>query len=154
MHTLRHEACSQWYAASLAKSVLKKITFEHLLVVQYAWGGTVSSAPFLSFVYLLIGKNIILKGVVKRVLLRSQRRESWFGAHRVVWTVLPFKPKYQLGHPENYLFHYLKKICSGSKYPKKHVIKFWKRKRCVWMLCTLSVSTKRKQQIGLMYIAY
>ena len=34
------------------------------------------------------------------------------------WSVLPFWPKYRLGHPENYLFSLSKKLFLGSKYPK------------------------------------
>ena len=44
-------------------------------------------------------------------------------------SVLPFKPEYRLGHPENYLFLLSKNIFTGSKYPKKIIIKFWKKLR-------------------------
>ena len=37
-------------------------------------------------------------------------------------SVLLFKPKYRLAHPENYLFSLSKKIFSGSKYPKKLIL--------------------------------
>ena len=37
-------------------------------------------------------------------------------------SVLPFQPKYRLGHPENYLFSLSKKAFSGSKYSHKKLI--------------------------------
>ena len=45
----------------------------------------------------------------------------------VVITVLPFQPKYQLGHPKNYLFSLPTKIFSGSKYPKTTSFNFENR---------------------------
>ena len=41
-------------------------------------------------------------------------------------TVLPFQPKYRLGHPENYLFLLSKKLFIGSKYPKINLFNFEK----------------------------
>ena len=46
--------------------------------------------------------------------------QTFYGA------VLPFWPKYRLGHPENYLFSLPKKIFSGSKYPKIKLLDFEK----------------------------
>ena len=40
--------------------------------------------------------------------------------------MLPFQPKYRLGHPENYLFVLSKKIFTGSKYPKINLFNFEK----------------------------
>ena len=41
--------------------------------------------------------------------------------------VLLFKPKYQLGHPENYLFSLSKDIFSGSEYPRTFLFNFENR---------------------------
>ena len=44
--------------------------------------------------------------------------DAWWIVHSPSLPVLPFKPKYRLGHPENYLFLLSKNIFTGSKYPK------------------------------------
>ena len=40
--------------------------------------------------------------------------------------VLPFQPKYRLGHPEIFLFLLSKKVLTGSKYPKNRLFSFEK----------------------------
>ena len=40
--------------------------------------------------------------------------------------VLPFQPKFCLGHPENYLFLLSKNLFTGSKYPKFDLLNFEK----------------------------
>ena len=40
--------------------------------------------------------------------------------------VLPFQPKYRVGHPENYLFLLSNKLFIGSKYQKNKLLKFEK----------------------------
>ena len=42
-----------------------------------------------------------------------------------------FKPEYCCGHPKKYLFLLSKNIYFGSKYPKKHLIYFWKKNHCL-----------------------
>ena len=39
-------------------------------------------------------------------------------------SVLPFQPKYRLGHPENHLFSLSVKMFSGSKYPENSLFHF------------------------------
>ena len=52
--------------------------------------------------------------------------ESIQAKKRVSRAVLPFWPKYRLGHPENYLFLLSKKSFIGSKYPKINLFHFEK----------------------------
>ena len=61
--------------------------------------------------------------------------------------VLPFKPKYCLGHPENYLFFLSKNMFIGSKYPKNKLFNFEKTSlmgTSASFLAELSVSSPQK----------
>ena len=56
----------------------------------------------------------------------SELEQSWVTSSKYP-PVMCFKPKYRLGHPENYLFLLSQRILLGSKYPKKYFILFWKK---------------------------
>ena len=58
-------------------------------------------------------------------LISVRHRRSW-GEAQTHLAVLPFKPKYRLAHPENYLFSLSKKIYSGSKDSNNKLIDFEK----------------------------
>ena len=62
--------------------------------------------------------------IIMKEPLRCCRPDPW------PQPVLPLEPKYQLGHPENYLFWLSIKICFGSRYPKK----IWKQRHWSQML--------------------
>ena len=51
--------------------------------------------------------------------LATQGTQVCFSLLAMAASASLFKPKYRLGHPENYLFFLSTKLFSGSKYPKK-----------------------------------
>ena len=58
----------------------------------------------------------------------AQSRHLWNISYRIGnSSVVLFKPKYRLGHPENHLLSLSKKMLSGSKYPKNVLFNFENR---------------------------
>ena len=72
--------------------------------------------------YLILKKEALRITPLHRVLTQWDVRSRCMCS-----TVLLFKPKYRLGHPENYLFLLSKKIFSGSKHPKNKLFDFENR---------------------------
>ena len=53
--------------------------------------------------------------------------DKHFNKIAMLWlSVLPFQPKYRLGHPQKYLLLLLKKLFVGSTYPKIKYLNFEK----------------------------